>query len=108
MENTKTEWFVIDQHKFRQILERRDIPASAKLILFNLLYRLGGKSYSFPSQERIGRDIGLTGRNVRKMLKLLKEKGVISWKRGAYNRKTGSKTNSNQYDLSQLLVLKEL
>lgn len=96
--------YVNNKFKLERILADKTIPPGAKLILLNLLHRKGGKNYAFPSQKTIARDIGLGERQIRNHLMLLREKGVISWSRGAKNPKTGSMVNSNNYDLSNLLM----
>ena len=93
-----------NKFKIEQILANKTIPPGAKLVLFNLLHRAGGKNYAFPSQKRIASDIGLGDRQVRYHLELLSKKGVIRWIRGAKNPRTGNKVNSNRYDLSSILM----
>ncbi|KKQ92221.1 MAG: hypothetical protein UU16_C0035G0034 [Candidatus Woesebacteria bacterium GW2011_GWA2_40_7] len=98
--------FKLDTYTFKKVMQDKNIPPGAKLVLYNLISRLGGKNYSFPSQERIAKDIGLSARQVRNHLVALRRRGLITWKRGAFNPKTKGKLNSNQYDLSELLEQK--
>lgn len=95
--------YVRDLLKFQAFLSKKDIPAGAKLVMDNLLYRAGGKDYAFPSQEKIGVDIGLSARQVRNHLTLLHKRGYITWTRKAYNPKIKTYVNSNKYDLSSIL-----
>lgn len=99
--------YVNNKFKLEQILADK-IPPGAKLVLLNLLHRTGGKNYAFPSQKTIGKDLGMGDRQVRNHLKVLREKGYITWSRGAENPKTGSRFNSNSYDLSSILVEKRI
>ncbi len=95
----------INKFKLDPILADKMIPSGAKLVLFNLIYRAGIKNYAFPSQKRIASDIGLGERQVRYHLELLHKKGIIRWSRGgAVNPKTGSRVNSNSYNLSNILM----
>lgn len=94
----------INKFKLDLILANKTIPSGAKLVLFNLIYRAGIKNYAWPSQKRIAIDIGLGDRQVRYHLELLSKKGIVRWIRGAKNPKTGSKVNSNRYDLSNILM----
>jgi DNA-binding MarR family transcriptional regulator len=98
--------FKLNIFVFQKIMQDKTIPSGAKLVLYNLKSRLGGKNYSFPSQETIAKDIGLTARQVRNHLALLRKRGILTWKRSAFNPKTKSRLNSNQYDLSAILVQK--
>ena len=98
--------FKLNTYVFRKIMQDKSIPSGAKLVLYNLINRLGGKNYSFPSQETIATDIGLTARQVRNHLVLLRKSGVLTWTRSAFNPKTKRNLNSNRYDLSEILVQK--
>lgn len=100
--------FITDKLKMEPILANKKIPPGAKLILFNLIHRAGKKNYAFPSQKTIAKDIGLGERQVRIHLKKLNEKGIIKWNRGAINPKTGFQVNSNNYDLSSVLIAIEV
>lgn len=97
------EIYKVNAFEFKAILADKTIPPGAKLVLFNLQHRLGGKMFAFPSQKTIGKDIGLSDRQVRYHLKTLKNRGIISWSRGTYNPKTGNRLNSNHYDLTKIL-----
>ena len=104
METENVKKFYIDQPLLKGVLADKDIPSSAKLLLLYLVYRLGGKSYAFPSQKTIAKELGLSERQVRNLVKHLKDKGIIDVARGAINPKTGNMVNSNSYDLSSLLI----
>lgn len=95
--------FRLNQFTYKKVMQDKNLSPGAKLVLYNLVSRLGGKNYSFPSQEKIGNDVGLSARQVRNHLRALRRRGLISWQRGAFNPKTKSKLNSNRYDLSELL-----
>lgn len=69
-----------------------------------LLSRTGGKSYCWPSQITIGKDLGVTDRQVRNLLKELLNRKVIFWKRGSFNPNTNIKAKTNKYDLSRLMI----
>lgn len=86
------------------ILSDKSISSGVKLVLLSLIHRLGGKNYAFPSQKRIAKNIGLSERQVRNHLRLLKEKGVITWSRGVTNPRTKKVANVNSYNLSKILV----
>jgi hypothetical protein len=58
-----------------------DLSAPAKLVLLNLLERLGQSSSANPRQERIARDIDYSERAVRSALDELAGRGFISAKR---------------------------
>ncbi len=97
-----------DDTKFREFLADKTIPAGAKLIVFNLIFRAGTKNYAFPSQSRIALDVGLSDRQVRYHLKTLKEKRIIWWKKGAINPTKGNRVNSNSYYLDNILRIIEI
>jgi hypothetical protein len=98
--------FKLNTFVFRKVMQDKTIPSGAKLVLYNLINRLGGKNFSFPSQNTIATDIGLTERQVRNHLVLLRKIGILSWSRSAFNPKTNKNLNSNRYDLSRILVQK--
>lgn len=81
------------------IMSNKNISSAAKLVLRNLIDRLQGKRYAWPSQARIGADLGLSSRQVRNLLSELIRNGIISKQRGSYNLDIGKKFQSNIYDL---------
>ncbi len=86
-----------------KILSDKNISSGAKLVLLNLVSRIGGKDFAFPSQKRIARDVGLSDRQVRNLLKELKEKVNLLWCEGAVNPETNKKLRSNKYVLTDML-----
>lgn len=99
--------YKINKFKLQKILANKKVSSGAKLVLMNLLFRTGGKNFAFPSQIRIASDLGLSARQIRNHLSVLKSHRILKWEKGAYNPKTKSKINSNKYDLSEILVLKK-
>ena len=69
--------YKVNQEILKEILADRSIPTGAKLTLLYLIYRLGGKNYTFPSQNRIGKDLGFGDRQVRNHLNVLRKKEII-------------------------------
>jgi len=100
--------YTLDGEKFAMILADKTIPSGAKLLLFNLIYRLGGKDHAFPSQRRIADDIGLSERMVRYHLDLLRKRNILYWKRGAYNPRKKNMLKANEYHLGRILKRKEI
>lgn len=102
MENTNR--YKISYQKVTAIMSDKTIPSGAKLVLYNLISHLGGKYFSFPSQITIAKDLGLSDRQVRYHLKLLKQRGIIDWSLGATNPKNNHILNVNKYNLTHILV----
>ena len=57
------------------------ISNPAKLVLLNLMERLGQNANAWPSQDTIGQDVDLARQTVNECLKELAGIGFISWKR---------------------------
>jgi hypothetical protein len=95
--------YVLDKDIYNKIMAYPKLSSAAKLVLRNLIDRLQGKRYAWPSQARIGSDIGLTSRQVRNLLGELIKNGIISKQRGSYNLDLGKKFQSNTYDLINIL-----
>lgn len=98
--------YSVEKKKFTEFLSNPDIGSGVKLVLRNLLDRRIDKSYSFPGEITIAKDVGLGIDAVKKYVKLLKEKGYIKIKRGGINLYTGKPYSSNTYDLSYFLTSK--
>lgn len=107
MNMKKNIFYKADKKRIAEFLAERSIPPGAKVIIFNLIYRMGGKNYSYPSKERIGKDVGLGAKQVGNHLRLLKKKGYITWTRGGVNEVTGKSFSSNKYFLTNLIIKKE-
>ena len=95
--------YSLDKEKLASVLGNPDIGSGIKLVLRNLLDRRLNKSFSFPGEDTIAKDIGLGVDAVKKYVKFLKEKGYIRIKRGGINPYTGKPYASNTYDLSYFL-----
>lgn len=95
--------YKVNKPVYERILADKTIPSGAKVVLSNLIYRSGLKDYAFPSQRRIAKDVGLSDRQVRNHLRLLFRREIITWSKGAVNPKTGTRFNSNKYDLTYVL-----
>lgn len=106
-ENTKV-IFVVDAYKLREVLADKRLTTGAKLVLLNLKSRLGGKDYCFPSQETIGKDLGLSARQVRTHVKTLVSKKIIFVKKRALNQKKEKHMYSNEYNLTNILKKKTI
>ncbi len=104
----KNIFYKADKDRVAELLADRSIPPGAKVIILNLIYRLGGKTYSYPSKSKIGKDVGLGSRQVANHLNILKEKGYITWTRGGVNERTGKSFGSNKYFLTNLIIKKEI
>jgi len=100
--------YSLNKNKFKKILSNPKIPSGAKLVLYNLIERLGGKRYCWPSQKRIAQDIGLSERQIRYHLAKLKKMGIIYWKKGTFNLEKGYPIKANEYDLSRILTPKQI
>lgn len=59
----------------------KEISPSGKLVLLNLLERLGQNSDTWPSQATIAHDCGISERQVATSLVELRDIGFLSWKR---------------------------
>lgn len=100
--------YSLNKDKFKKILSNPKIPSGAKLVLYNLIERLCGKRYCWPSQKRIAQDVGLSERQVRYHLAKLKNMGIIYWKKGSINPEKGYPIKANEYDLSRMLTPKHI
>lgn len=98
--------YSLERNKLAEFLSNPDIGSGVKLVLRNLLDRRIDKSYSFPGEVTIAKDVGLGVDAVKKYVKFLKENGYIKIKRGGINPHTGKAYSSNTYDLSYFLTLK--
>ncbi len=86
--------FRINQIALRNIVWRApEYPLAAKVLLLDLLWYAGNSNSAFPSQKTLGKNHGLSSRYVRKMLKLLKEYGCITWRKSGFSK-------SNHYTFS--------
>jgi len=95
--------YSLDKEIYEGVMGSEKLSSPAKLVLRNLIDRLQGKRYAWPSQARIGSDLGLSSRQVRNLLSELISKGVISKQRGSYDLDIGKKFQSNIYDLINIL-----
>lgn len=98
--------YSVEKEKLAKFLSNPDIGSGVKLVLRNLLDRRFDKSYSFPGETTIAKDVGLGVDVVKKHVKFLKEKSYIKIKRGGINPHTGKAYASNTYDLSYFLTPK--
>lgn len=107
MENSKyTVRYKVDKEQLRVILAipSSELSSGAKLVLLNLIQRLGGKNHVWPKQETIGKDVGLGVKQVGNHLKKLLLKGYIQKSRGGIVTKEGYKPTSNRYFLDAILI----
>ncbi|MEO8581774.1 MAG: helix-turn-helix domain-containing protein [Patescibacteria group bacterium] len=104
--------YVNDRKKIQLVLAapKEKLSSGAKLVFLNLLSRLFGKATCWPSQQRIGADLALSARQVRKHLDKLVEFGavIIIDKTNLDISTDGHHFRSNQYDMSNVLRLKEV
>lgn len=98
--------YSLERKKLAEFLSNPNIGSGIKLVLRNLLDRRIDKSYSFPGEVTIARDVGLGVDAVKKYVKFLKERDYVKIKRGGINPHTGKPYSSNTYDLSYFLTLK--
>lgn len=59
------------------ILRRTDISSSAKLCFARLIQYAGQNSETFPKLQTLGNELGISARNVQRLLSELEEKGLI-------------------------------
>ena len=106
-ENTKV-IYVVNAYELKIVLANKKVTTGAKLVLLNLSSRLGGKDYCFPSQETIGKDLGLSARQVRTHIKTLVDKRIIFVKKRALNQQKEKHMYSNEYNLTNILKKKTI
>ncbi len=104
--------YVPNKKKMEELLSTPNskLPAGAKLVFLNLMHRLGGKRTCWPSQERIAKDVGFSSRQVRNHLRRLEKIGAIVQSQRGFKdtRLHRQNTRSSEYDLGNMLVLKNL
>jgi len=99
--------YKVDRQILNKVLSSKNFNSGSKLVLRNLIDRLGYKNYCFPSQTTIGKDLGLSERQVRNHIRFLQQRGVIRiTRRLAVNQKKNKHVYSNTYDLSPILFEK--
>ncbi len=81
------------------ILKSKEITPGGKMTYAMLLSYAWQNDYCYPGQERLGSDIGVTGRSVRTYLKELEGKGLLKIKQQGQGR-----TNLYQIDLNAKLL----
>lgn len=105
IENTpQPEYYYSKNHQAIKLVLASNLSMGAKVMVFYLISRAGGKRYCWPSQKTISKDIGVSERQVRNLLRELLNRKVIFWKRGSLNPKTNRAAKSNEYDLSRLMI----
>lgn len=67
------------------LLRRSELSPGAKLIYVRLLQFFGKSGHCFPGQEKLGREVGLSDRQVRRHLKELHRNGLIETERRGWN-----------------------
>ncbi len=106
MKNNKPETrYKLNHEKFNKVLEHKKISSGVKLLLFYLNKRRGYKLYCWPSQRRIANDLGVSSRQVRNQLKVLKDLKILVWKKGrvVYIKENNSyRVISNTYDFTYI------
>lgn len=63
-----------------------DFTPSEKHIVFNLILYAGTEGDPFPSETSLGRDMGITDRQVRNLLNKLHKRGLLRWVRRGFGR----------------------
>jgi predicted transcriptional regulator len=102
----KVTLYKVNEAGLEHILRRKEIPSGAKLVLLRLINRLKRKRYCWPKEETIGKEVGLSERQVRTHIKTLKRVGcfwiirgkLIQTETGEYRREV------NTYDFLPLLL----
>jgi DNA-binding Lrp family transcriptional regulator len=79
---------------YREAFRDPKLMPSSKAVLGNLIGYAGVNGKCFPSQETLAHDMGLSPRQIRNILKELKDRGYISWE-------SGEKGKSNKYKFSE-------
>ncbi len=102
MENNKPEIrYKLNWDMFNKVLAHKKISSGVKLLFLYLNKRRGYKLYCWPSQRRIANDLGVSSRQVRNQLKVLKDLKILVWKKGqtVYLKESNSyHVVSNKYD----------
>jgi len=73
------------------VMERRDVGASYKLVICLLSYRQRDKEFCWPKQADIAESLGLKLRTVQRILAKAKAKGEVQIRMRGRNRKQGNK-----------------
>jgi hypothetical protein len=106
MENKNTETrYKLNHDRFDGVLKDKKISSGVKLLLFYLNRRRGYKLYCWPSQWKISKDLGVSPRQVRNQLVVLKNLKLIVWKKGKVVRSKASgeyRVASNRYDFTYI------
>lgn len=74
----------------RAVVRDKTLTSTARLLLVDLLLYAGTGGRSFPGQELLSNDIGVTVRQIENLANELKQKKKIGWKRGGF-------ASSNRY-----------
>ena len=61
------------------------LSAAEKLVLAYLAYRANGEGVCWPGEESIASAVGMTRRGIQKVLRRLREAGIVSWERKGVN-----------------------
>lgn len=80
------------------ILRRTDISSSAKLCCARLIQYAGQDSEAFPKLQTLGNELGMSARNVQRLLLELEEKGLIVKHQRGCNR-------SNMYYVDKSILI---
>ncbi|MFZ5424903.1 MAG: helix-turn-helix domain-containing protein [Patescibacteria group bacterium] len=110
-DKVQEKYYVRDIKKVANVLSNKNIPSGAKLLLEYLIKKLGGKDHCWPSQELISTDLGLSVRQIRRLVRILEKEKLLKVKRGGVvhvaNKKNGTErkigVRSNIYYLEGLI-----
>lgn len=83
----------------RRFIRNPNISPSAKTLLVNILLYAGIDGVSFPSQEKLSKDLNLSSRHIRSLTRELKSSKLLRWRKGGYGK-------SNQYTVSEELYFR--
>lgn len=94
MEQIKSDnQFKINWQGLRALIRNSELSRGAKVIFVDLLLYAGIDGNSFPSQEILATNQNLSSKQVQNLLKELKQKRFIEWKRGGFGK-------SNRYSFN--------
>lgn len=92
--STGTNDFRINFRGLRYLIRDPQVSRGAKVVLLDLLLYAGVDNNTFPSEDLLARDLGITARQIRNLLNELRLNGVISWQRNETGR-------SNRYTFDE-------
>ncbi|GAJ06870.1 unnamed protein product, partial [marine sediment metagenome] len=74
-----------------ETMKRRDVGQAYKLVMCSLSYRLAGNDYCWPKQKVLAEDLGLSVRQIQRVLAGMKARGEVQIRLRRRNRKQGNK-----------------